>query len=106
MTRTGPHEFTAEETSELLGLLDQRLRERGLAAAIFVVGGAALAATGVRSDRLTEDVDARRNCPQIAHKKSANFHHVPTATSGVSAVLRPSEGPIAERRSVTLPGFG
>lgn len=52
------HEFSAEETRELLDLLDQRLRERGVGASIFVVGGAAIAATGVRSERLTEDVDA------------------------------------------------
>lgn len=58
MTRRGGHEFTAEETAELLAELDVRLRRRGAAASIFVVGGAAIAATGVRGGRLTEDVDA------------------------------------------------
>lgn len=55
---TGRHQFSAEETAELLGELDARLRERGVAASIFVVGGAAIAATNARSGRLTEDVDA------------------------------------------------
>lgn len=52
------HEFTAEEIAGLLGELDARLRRRGLAASIFVVGGAAVAARGSRRDRVTEDVDA------------------------------------------------
>jgi hypothetical protein len=52
------HEFTAEETEELLGELDARLRARGVAASIFVVGGAAIAANHTRRERLTEDVDA------------------------------------------------
>ena len=38
------HEFTAEETADLLDELDARLRRRGVAASIFVVGGAAIAA--------------------------------------------------------------
>lgn len=51
------HEFTAEETAGLLGELDARLRARGVGAAIFVVGGAAMAAH-TRRERLTADVDA------------------------------------------------
>jgi hypothetical protein len=56
------HEFTAEETAEetaeLLDELDARLRHRDVAASIFVVGGAAIAANHTRRDRITEDVDA------------------------------------------------
>jgi len=51
------HEFTAAETADLLDELDVRLRRRGVAASIFVVGGAAIAAK-TRRDRVTEDVDA------------------------------------------------
>ena len=40
------HEFTAAETADLLDELDVRLRRRGVAASIFVVGGAAIAAIG------------------------------------------------------------
>ena len=43
------HEFTAEETADLL---DTRLRRRGVAASIFVVGGAAIAANHIRRDGL------------------------------------------------------
>lgn len=52
------HEFTLEETTDLLDELDTRLRQRGIAAAIFVVGGAAIAANQTRRARITEDVDA------------------------------------------------
>lgn len=52
------HEFTAEETNQLLAELDARLRQRGVAASIFVVGGAAIAANQTLRDRITEDVDA------------------------------------------------
>jgi hypothetical protein len=52
------HEFTAAETADLLDELDVRLRRRGVAASIFVVGGAAIAANQTRRDRVTEDVDA------------------------------------------------
>jgi hypothetical protein len=52
------HEFTAEEAAALLDELDARLRQRGIAASIFVVGGAAIAANHTRRDRLTEDIDA------------------------------------------------
>lgn len=52
------HEFTAEETADLLAELDARLRRRGVGASIFVVGGAAIAANRTRRERVTEDVDA------------------------------------------------
>jgi hypothetical protein len=52
------HEFTVEETTALLNELDGRLRRRGVAASIFVVGGAAIAANHTRRERVTEDVDA------------------------------------------------
>ena len=52
------HEFTTEETADLLDQLDTRLRRRGVAASIFVVGGAAIAANHTSRDRVTEDIDA------------------------------------------------
>jgi hypothetical protein len=52
------YEFSAAEVAGLLADLDRRLRRRGVGAAIFVVGGAAIAANGLRADRLTVDVDA------------------------------------------------
>ncbi|MEQ6902125.1 hypothetical protein [Nocardioides sp. YIM 152588] len=56
MTRR--HEFTGVEIAALLDALDDRLRRRGVAAAVFVVGGAAMSANRTRRDRVTEDVDA------------------------------------------------
>lgn len=52
------HEFTAEETADLLAELDARLRQRGVGSSIFVVGGAAIAANHALRERVTEDVDA------------------------------------------------
>lgn len=52
------YEFSADEVADLLSQLNKRLQRRGVAASVFVVGGAAVAATGVRRERLTEDVDA------------------------------------------------
>ncbi len=42
-----------------------------MATAIFVVGGAALAATGVRGGRLTEDVDALALEPAVLEEATA-----------------------------------
>lgn len=52
------HEFTAEQVADLLDELSRRLRRRQVSAAVFVVGGAAMAVSGVRPDRLTLDIDA------------------------------------------------
>jgi len=51
-------EFTAEEINALLYELGERLGQRGVAASIFVVGGAAIAANHAQRGRVTEDVDA------------------------------------------------
>ncbi|MFZ2015129.1 MAG: hypothetical protein WAV00_15010 [Nocardioides sp.] len=56
--RPGVDEFDADQVEYLLAQLDARLRDGGVAAAVFVVGGAAIAATGIRVGRLTADVDA------------------------------------------------
>ncbi len=42
------HEFSAAEIISLLARLDERLRARGVSAAVFIVGGAAIAATSNR----------------------------------------------------------
>ncbi len=68
---TGSHQFTAEETAELFAELSARLRERGVAASIFVVGGAAIAATHARSGRLTEDVDALTRSEVVVEEAKA-----------------------------------
>jgi hypothetical protein len=49
--------FERAEIERLLGLLDGRLRARGVAASVYVVGGAAIAVT-VYDARRTMDVDA------------------------------------------------
>lgn len=49
--------FDRQRTEELLGMLDVRLRDRGVAASVYVVGGAAIALT-VNDARRTADIDA------------------------------------------------
>ncbi|BBH17714.1 hypothetical protein Back2_20010 [Nocardioides baekrokdamisoli] len=53
----GRHEFAVEEIGELLAELDRRLRTDGVAARVFIVGGAAVAMTGLVDGRRTLDVD-------------------------------------------------
>ena len=52
------HEFTAGEIAGLLDELDVRMRQGGIAASIFIVGGAAISVTRAGRGRVTEDVDA------------------------------------------------
>lgn len=50
-------EFTAPQIRRLLRLLEEELTRRGIAASLFVVGGAAIALEH-NSERRTQDVDA------------------------------------------------
>lgn len=50
--------FTREDIESLLDALEARLRARGVAASVYIVGGAAIALRGISSDRRTGDVDA------------------------------------------------
>lgn len=65
------YEFSKAQVADLLAQLDHRLRHRGIAASVFVVGGAAIAATGVRQERLTEDVDAITQDQTVLEEASA-----------------------------------
>ena len=65
------YEFSADQVADLLAQLDHRLERRGIAASVFVVGGAAVAATGVRQERLTEDVDAMTQEQAVLEEASA-----------------------------------
>lgn len=50
-------QFDRTEIERLLGLLDRRLRHRGVSASVYVVGGAAIAVT-IYDARRTVDIDA------------------------------------------------
>lgn len=50
--------LSAAEIEELLDDVDRRLIEEGSSASIVLVGGAAIALSGLRDDRVTRDVDA------------------------------------------------
>ncbi|MER7607548.1 hypothetical protein [Nocardioides sp. NPDC127503] len=65
------HEFTAAEIQALLSVLDERLRDQGVAASVFVVGGAAIAASGIRENRVTVDVDGITRQPVVIEEARA-----------------------------------
>lgn len=52
------NEFNAADIESLLTELETRLRERGVAASVYIVGGAAIALREVTPDRRTGDIDA------------------------------------------------
>ena len=54
----GVDEFTREDIEDLLAALGAKLQARGVAATVYVVGGAAIALRNVSSQRRTADVDA------------------------------------------------
>lgn len=54
----GVDEFTREDIEDLLAALGAQLQARGVAATVYVVGGAAIALRNVSSQRRTADVDA------------------------------------------------
>jgi hypothetical protein len=57
-------ELDRTEIERLLGLLDKRLKQRGVSASVYVVGGAAIAVT-VYDARRTVDVDAVASDPVV-----------------------------------------
>ena len=67
----GRYEFTAAQVAALLAELDHRLEGRGIAAAVFVVGGAAIAAKHVRDGRLTADIDALTDDQEVMEEAAA-----------------------------------
>jgi hypothetical protein len=52
-------------------VLDERLRDQGVAASVFVVGGAAIAASGIRENRVTVDVDGITRQPVVIEEARA-----------------------------------
>ncbi|WP_432574033.1 hypothetical protein [Kineococcus sp. SYSU DK005] len=91
-THSNPHELDATQITHLLTQLHQRLHQRGVAAALFIVGGAAIAATGLRTGRLTQDVDALSTPDTLAAvldeaRALATEHHLPTNWLNPAAAL-------------------
>ncbi len=66
----GPLELDAEAMRALLAELDERLRERGVAASLYVVGGAAMALAYGR-DGVTPDIDALASHRAVAEEAKA-----------------------------------
>ncbi len=71
MTPPGRYEFSADDVADLLAELGRRLARRGVSAAVFVVGGAAVAALHLRDGRVTVDVDALSDDPAILEEAGA-----------------------------------
>lgn len=66
----GPFELDADAMRALLAELDERLRDRGVAASVYVVGGAAMALAYGR-DGVTPDIDALASHRAVAEEARA-----------------------------------
>jgi hypothetical protein len=66
----GPLELDAEAMRALLAKLDERLQERGVAASVYVVGGAAMALAYGRVG-VTPDIDALASHRAVAEEARA-----------------------------------
>lgn len=94
-------EFDRREIERLLGLLDGRLRARGIAASVYVVGGAAIA-MGVLDSRRTLDIDAIVSDPAVlveAQSLSASEGIAPTWLNESAKPWVPPRPPDAMPRS-------
>jgi hypothetical protein len=63
-------EFDSRRLQHLLGLLDARLRMRGVAASVYVVGGAAIALS-VQDGRRTQDIDVLASSSVVLEEAAA-----------------------------------
>lgn len=92
-------ELGREQLERLLAELDERLAERGIAAGIYVVGGAAIALTVVER-RVTVDVDAIATDAAVYDEAAAiaHLHGLPPRW------LNPGAAPwVPPRRSTSVP---
>jgi len=92
--RSAPYEFTAAQVATLLAELDQRLKARGIAAAVFVVGGAAIAARHVREDRLTADIDALCDDQEVMGEAAALARDLGLPPGWLTSAARPWMPPL------------
>lgn len=102
----GPLELDAETMRALLAELDERLRARGTAASIYVVGGAAMTLAYGR-DRVTPDIDAIASHRAVVEEARAiaEVHGLAEhwLNSGARAWIPPR--PESARRRPTKPGL-
>lgn len=103
----GAGAFTREDIEELLAALGVRLQARGVAATVYVVGGAAIALRGVSSQRRTADVDAlmvpEAEVLEAARQVAAELR---VRSTWLSSAVRPYVPPLAEPlRPPAAPGL-
>ena len=65
-------DLDAAQIRQLLDELDQRLRAAGIAATIYVVGGAAISLHLPDTDRWTQDIDGIHPARQV---RECSWHH-------------------------------
>lgn len=94
MNLSAPYEFTADQVTDLLAEPDQRLAQRGLRAAVFVVGGAAIAAKHIRDDRLTAGIDVVSNDDVILEEATRSPPHEASPRTGSTSGARPWMPPL------------
>lgn len=101
-----PFQLTATEMRLLLDDLDERLRAKGIAASVYVVGGAAMALTGER-EALTPDVDVVTSTAAIWDEAAemADEYGLPTRWINDSAAPYVPPRPAAALVTPTQPGL-
>jgi hypothetical protein len=102
----GALELDAKAMRVLLAELDERLRERGVAASVYVVGGAAMALAYGR-DGVTPDIDALASHRAVAEEARAIAGKYGLADRWLNDAAGPwvPPRPKAARRRPTDPGL-
>jgi hypothetical protein len=102
----GPFELDADATRALLAELDERLRERGVAASVYVVGGAAMALAYGR-DGVTPDIDGLASHRAVAEEARAMADKHGLTAHWLNDAAGPwiPPRPRAARRRPTEPGL-
>ena len=92
-------EFERAEIERPLGLVDRRLRERGVAASVYAVGGAAIAVTVYDAQR-TLDVDAVVSDKTVLDDTSSRGDRIRTCGRAMASSLNLPASLLATGRPV------
>ncbi|KGN38076.1 DUF6036 family nucleotidyltransferase [Knoellia subterranea] len=87
-------DFDAVRIRQLLDELDQRLRSAGIAATVYVVGGAAISLHLPNSDRPTQDIDGITTESRVAEIVAHMAHELGLPEGWLNGAARPFLPPL------------